>query len=68
MRQPRGPPAIEELTSAPTSKHEGSKNFATRQRRRALDSLMKAGIGRRGVSRSSEGSPVSEGEYNFTIS
>lgn len=68
MRQPRGPPPLEELTVAPTSKHEGSKNFATRQRRRALDSLMKAGIGRRGVSRSSDGSPVSEGEYNFTIS
>ncbi|KAK5124652.1 hypothetical protein LTR85_001365 [Meristemomyces frigidus] len=68
MRQPRGPPPLEELTVAPTSKHEGSKNFATRQRRRALDSLMKAGIGRRGVSRSSGGSPVSEGEYNFSIS
>ncbi|TKA69177.1 hypothetical protein B0A55_09581 [Friedmanniomyces simplex] len=70
FRQPRGPPAIEELTAAPTSKHEGSKNFATRQRRRALDSLMKAGIGRRGVSssRSASGSPVNEGEYNFSIS
>lgn len=67
IRQPRGPPPLEELSSAPTSKHEGSKNFATRQRRRALDSLMKAGIGRRGGSRSSGGSPVSEGEYNFTI-
>jgi len=67
-RQPRGPPPLEELTAAPTSKHEGSKNFATRQRRRALDSLMRAGIGRRGVSRSSAGSPVSEGEYNFSIS
>jgi len=68
IRQPRGPPGIEELTAAPTSKHEGSKNFATRQRRRALDSLMKAGIGRRGVSRSSGGSPVSEGDFNFSIS
>jgi len=68
MRQPRGPPPLEELTSAPTSKHDGSKNFATRQRRRALDNLMKAGIGRRGVSRSSDNSPVSEGEYNFAIS
>ncbi|KAK4546896.1 hypothetical protein LTR36_001628 [Oleoguttula mirabilis] len=67
MRQPRGPPPLEELTVAPTSNHEGSKNFATRQRRRALDSLMKAGVGRRGVSRSSGGSPVSEGEYNFSI-
>jgi len=67
MRQPRGPPAIEELTAAPTSKHEGSRNFATRQRRRALDSLMKAGMGRRGVSRSSGGSPISESEYNLPI-
>lgn len=67
MRQPRGPPPLEELTTAPTSKHEGSKNFATRQRRRALDSLMKAGIGRRGVSRSSNGSPISESELTFPI-
>jgi hypothetical protein len=67
VRQPRGPPPLEELTAAPTSKHEGSKNFATRQRRRALNSLMRAGIGRRGVSHSSGGSPVSEGEYNFPI-
>lgn len=67
MRQPRGPPPLEELTAAPTSKHEGSKNFATRQRRRAFDSLMKAGIGRRGVSRSSNGSPISESEISFPI-
>lgn len=67
MRQPRGPPPLEELTSAPTSKHEGSKNFATRQRRRALDSLMKAGTVRRGVSRSSGGSPVSESEIHFSV-
>ncbi|WPH02419.1 Hypothetical protein R9X50_00528300 [Acrodontium crateriforme] len=66
-RQPRGPPPLEELVSAPTSQHEGSKNFATRQRRRALDSLMKAGTQRRGVSRSSGGSPVSEREYNFSL-
>ena len=52
----------------PTAKYEGSKNFATRQRRRALDSLMRAGTSRRGVSRSSAGSPVSEGEYSFSIS
>lgn len=67
MRQPRGPPPLEELVAAPTSKIEGSKNFATRQRRRALDSLMRAGTQRRGVSRSSGGSPTSEREYNFTI-
>lgn len=65
IRQPRGPPAIEELAAAPTSKHEGSKNFATRQRRRALDSLMKAGHERRAVSRSSGGSPVSESDFDF---
>lgn len=68
IRQPRGPPPLEELTALPTSKHEGSKNFATRQRRRALDSLVRAGTSRRGVSRSSGGSPVSEREYNFSIS
>ncbi|KAK3722437.1 hypothetical protein LTR37_002429 [Vermiconidia calcicola] len=68
IRQPRGPPAIEELTALPTSKHEGSKNFATRQRRRALDSLVRAGTSRRGVSRSSAGSPVSERELNYSIS
>nr|POF11648.1 hypothetical protein CFP56_44486 [Quercus suber] len=68
VRQPRGPPALDELVAAPTSKHEGSKNFATRQRRRALDSLMKAGIGRRGASRSSGGSPVSEEGAPFSIS
>lgn len=48
VRQPRGPPPLEELTAAPTSKHEGSKNFATRQRRRAVHSLVRAGIERRG--------------------
>lgn len=68
VRQPRGPPPLEELTSAPTSQHEGSKNFATRQRRRALDNLMRAGSSRRGVSRSSGGSPVSERDCNFSAS
>lgn len=67
IRQPRGPPPLEELTTAPTTKHEGSKNFATRQRRRALDSLMRAGTNRRGVSRSNGGSPVSESELHFPI-
>lgn len=67
MRQPRGPPPLEELTALPTSKHEGSKNFAARQRRRALDSLVKAGTSRRGISRSSAGTPVSEGEFNFSL-
>ncbi|OQO06650.1 hypothetical protein B0A48_08437 [Cryoendolithus antarcticus] len=64
IRQPRGPPSLDELTAAPTTKHEGSKNFATRQRRRALDSLMRAGTSRRAAS----GSPVSEGsEFGFSI-
>ena len=71
VRQPRGPPAIDELMTLPTALHEGSKNFATRQRRRALDSLVKAGSSRRGASRSGEssgsgsGSPVSERELTF---
>lgn len=47
IRQPRGPPALEELAAAPTSKHEGSKNFASRQRRRALFNLVRAGNERR---------------------
>jgi hypothetical protein len=48
VRQPRGPPSIEELKASPTTKHEGSKNFATRQRRQALNNLVRAGMGRRG--------------------
>ncbi|KAB8346293.1 hypothetical protein FH972_023337 [Carpinus fangiana] len=47
IRQPRGPPNLEELLAAPTSKHEGSKNFATRQRRRAVFNLVRAGNERR---------------------
>lgn len=46
-RQPKGPPPLEELVASPTSKHEGSKNFATRQRRRAVFSLVRAGAERR---------------------
>lgn len=64
-RQPRGPPALEELLAAPTSKHDGSKNFASRQRRRALDSLISAGTVRRSASHSPGGSPVSERDYDF---
>ena len=71
-RQPRGPPPLEELIANPTSKHEGSKNFATRQRRRALHSLVRASNERRSVARSgSSGSagsitPISEHEnYAF---
>ena len=65
VRQPRGPPPLEELVALPTSKHEGSKNFATRQRRRALDNLVRAGSFRRAVSGSPRGSPISERELHF---
>lgn len=55
-RQPRGPPPLEELVAAPTSKSEGSKNFATRQRRRAVINLVRAGNERRvGTVRSNSG-------------
>lgn len=67
IRQPRGPPALEELIDKPTSKHEGSKNFVTRQRRRAVNNLVRAGLERRGASRGSNsidspgcGTPSSE--------
>jgi hypothetical protein len=73
IRQPRGPPSIEELKAKPTSKDEGSKNFATRQRRRAISRLVSAGIERRSA-KSTSGSasvgstmtPVSEHDgFNF---
>jgi len=60
-RQPRNPPSIEELKERPTTKHEGSKNFATRQRRQAIGNLVRAGIGRRANRTGSDGtSPDSE--------
>ncbi|KAF2005604.1 hypothetical protein P154DRAFT_397318, partial [Amniculicola lignicola CBS 123094] len=67
LRQPRGPPPLEELQSSPTTHCEGSKNFASRQRRQAVTSLVRAGIGRRGVRSGSSGSgtPVSENEMSF---
>ena len=70
IRQPRGPPPLEELQTSPTSKHEGSKNFAARQRRQAVGSLVRAGIGRRGVRSGSSGSasPVSETEMSYPLS
>ncbi|KAL8910471.1 MAG: hypothetical protein Q9171_004222 [Xanthocarpia ochracea] len=75
IRQPRGPPSLEELVAKPTSKHEGSKNFATRQRRRAVNNLVKAGMERRGASRGSGSmdslgsmTPASEGEITFSVS
>lgn len=63
VRQPRGPPSIEELKAKPTSKHEGSKNFSARTRRSALNNLMRAGFERRRVTGSSSTgscSPISE--------
>lgn len=65
LRQPRNPPNLEELIHAPTAKHEGSKNFATRQRRAALTNLMRAGSVRRAVSGSLRDSPVSEGDLSY---
>ncbi|KAF1815246.1 hypothetical protein P152DRAFT_392410 [Eremomyces bilateralis CBS 781.70] len=79
-RQPRGPPPMEELLAAPTTKHEGSKNFATRQRRKAVSSLVRKGLERRGGAGSVHGSiggassgsvgsstPVSETEMTFSL-
>lgn len=78
IRQPAGPPPFEELQAKPTSKHEGSKNFATRQRRRALHTLVRAGLERRvgsgsprteSVPSGSAGSttPVSDSELTFSV-
>jgi len=71
IRQPRGPPSLEEIVAKPTTKHEGSKNFATRQRRRALTKLVNAGIERRGAKStgSSAGAmtPVSENEITLNF-
>lgn len=73
VRQPRGPPSLEELVEKPTSKHEGSKNFVTRQRRRAVNNLVRAGLDRRAASRGSNsidsvGTPSSECEITFSVS
>ncbi|MCJ1229892.1 hypothetical protein MMC12_006563 [Toensbergia leucococca] len=75
IRQPRGPPSLEELVAKPTSKYEGSKNFATRQRRRAVHNLVRAGLERRGASRGSGSmdsagsmTPASDGGFNFSVS
>jgi hypothetical protein len=53
-RQPFNPPPIEELKEKPTTVHEGSKNFSSRQRKRAVNALVKAGLERR--SANTEGS------------
>ncbi|KAF4624230.1 hypothetical protein G7Y89_g13943 [Cudoniella acicularis] len=71
IRQPRGPPPLDELISKPTTKFEGSKNFATRTRRNAVHNLVRAGMERRRAPGSSSGSmsPVSEnGEITFSVS
>ena len=71
IRQPRGPPPLDELKAKPTAKFEGSKNFATRTRRNAVHNLVKAGMERRRGPGSSSGSmsPVSEaGEVAFSVS
>jgi len=71
IRQPRGPPPLDELKSKPTAKFEGSKNFATRTRRSAVHNLVRAGMERRRAPGSSSGSmsPVSEaGEITFSVS
>lgn len=62
IRQPRGPPSLDELKSKPTAKHEGSKNFAARTRRSAVHNLVRAGLERRKGTSNSPGnmSPVSE--------
>lgn len=68
VRQPRGPPPLDELTSAPTALHDGSKNFANRQRRSAVHDLVKAVKDRQRNGSSEMGTPSSEGEINFVIS
>ena len=73
IRQPRGPPPLEELASKPTSKCEGSKNFVTRQRRQAIHSLVRARMERRGEPRdsghsSSGGNVTPSSETDFALS
>lgn len=70
IRQPRGPPSLDELLAKPTTKFEGSKNFATRTRRSAVNNLVRAGMERRRAPGSSGSmSPVSEnGEVTFSVS
>lgn len=67
VRQPKGPPSMDELKATPTSKHEGSKNFATRTRRSVVTNL-RAGTVRRKGTGSSAGSmsPLSEAAEEST--
>lgn len=70
VRQPKGPPLLQELVEKPTAKYEGSKNFATRQRRRAVHDLVRAGRERRSEPRqtgSGSGTPGSETEFTFSV-
>ncbi|KAL9617474.1 MAG: hypothetical protein Q9160_007737 [Pyrenula sp. 1 TL-2023] len=70
-RQPKGPPPLDEILSKPTTKYEGSKNFATRQRRSAVHNLVRAGLERRTETRtqgSGSATPGSDGEFNFSVS
>ncbi|KAF2220873.1 hypothetical protein BDZ85DRAFT_21129 [Elsinoe ampelina] len=69
IRQPRGPPSLDELKALPTANHEGSKNFAARRRRRALNNLFRAGSVRRSASNpNSSTSPTSESGASLTTS
>ncbi|PNS16644.1 hypothetical protein CAC42_4608 [Sphaceloma murrayae] len=69
VRQPRGPPNLEELVALPTANHEGSKNFAARRRRAALNNLVRAGSVRRGASNPlSFASPTSESDMSLAAS
>ncbi|KAI9858444.1 MAG: hypothetical protein M1824_004311 [Vezdaea acicularis] len=73
VRQPRGPPPMEELLAKPNADFEGSKNFASRRRRLAVNNLVRAGIERRsGRAAGSAGSagsltPPSETDITFSI-
>lgn len=66
-RQPRGPPPMEDLLAKPTSKHAGSKNFATRARRSAWHKIRRAGIERSTGRPGSAGSmtPASDGDMTL---
>ncbi|KAI9742160.1 MAG: hypothetical protein M1818_004060 [Claussenomyces sp. TS43310] len=70
IRQPRGPPSLDELLAKPTTKYEGSKNFATRQRRSAVHNLVRAGMERRRAPGSADSiTPISEaGEMISSVS
>lgn len=66
IRQPRGPPSLEELVAKPTTSFEGSKNFAARQRRRAVHNLVRAEIERRIAPRGNGSTDSIDCEAPFT--